>query len=352
MPGVTLIAFAILCYIFPDGHFVPRWTRWAAAAWIALPVFLWVALRADVYDAVLLPITVVALTLLASCIISPVYRYRKLSSRAQRQQLKWVLFGLIQLLFMMLFIVELLPFVFPALDESGSLPNLLSVMIQAISLIIFPITVGISLLRYRLWNVDLVINRTLVYVPLTSILTVIYTTSIAVSQKLFATATGDESQAVAIFTTIVLTTTFTPIKNALQSYVDRHFKEAPHELQSLKDLDSRLTQVIQALDHTSLAQRVVETVVQAHLAMGAALYLKEGKKMTLAYATPDWQWVEGEVSILLQEGDETLGRLLLGRRRDRDDYTLDEIDDIHDATLPIVRNMRKLAALQDGERVK
>jgi hypothetical protein len=302
-----------------------------------------------IYDVILVPLTVVALTLLATCIISPVYRYRKLSSRAQRQQLKWVLFGLTQLLFMMLFLVELLPFVLPALDENGSLPNLISVIIQAISLIIFPITVGISLLRYRMWNVDLVINRTLVYIPLTSILTVIYTSSIAISQKLFASATGDESQAVAIFTTIVLTTTFTPIKNALQSYVDRHFKEAPNELKNLKELDEQITQVIQALDHKSLAQRVVETVVQAHQAMGAALYLKNGKTMTLAYATPDWQWVEGEVSILLQEGDESFGRLLLGRRRDRDDYTLDEIDDIHDAALPVVRNMLKLATLHDVE---
>src|SRR5690606_13130305 len=139
---------------------------------------------------------------------------------------------------------------------------------------------------------------TLVYVPLTSILTVIYSTSMAVSQRLFTTATGEQSQAVAIFTTIVLTTTFSPIKNSLQSAVDKYFKEAPGQLKKLKELDKQVTQVVLALDQQSLAQRIVETIVEAHRAHGAALYLKEGKKIILAYATPAWVWADGEVSFL------------------------------------------------------
>jgi hypothetical protein len=361
LPGLTLIAFAILCYIFPDGHFVPRWTRWAAWGWIAAPIILVIATLFGYFDAAFGPMSVLLLTLLATCIIAPIYRYRRLSSRTQRQQLKWVLFGLAQMLATLLIGVELLPRFFPMLDVPGTLPNLLSSLFQVVSLAIFPITIGIALLRYRLWNVDLVLNRTLVYVPLTSILTVIYSTSMAVSQRLFTTATGEQSQAVAIFTTIVLTTTFTPIKNALQSYVDKNFKEAPGDLKELKELNQQVTQVLQALDHKSLAQRVVETIVAAHNAKGAALYFREGKKMVLAYATPDWVWEEGEVSILLAEDnpeDDAEGepkhntvyaRLLLGRRNDRDDYTLDEIEDIHDTTLPIVRNMHKLVTIQSDD---
>jgi hypothetical protein len=347
LPGVSIISFAILCYIFPDGRFVPRWTRWAALAWVLAPIIMIVAVLYDAFDLVAGPISLILLILLTTCIIAPIYRFRNLSSRVQRQQLKWVLFGLIQLATMMLVVVELLPRLFPALDVPGSLPYLVSNLAQAISLIIFPITVGIALLRHRLWNVDRVLNRTLVYIPLTSILTVIYSTSMAVSQRLFTTATGEQSQAVAIFTTIVLTTTFSPIKNSLQSTVDKYFKEAPGQLKRLKELDEQVTQVVLALDQKSLAQRIVETIVEAHRAHGASLYLKEGKKMVLAYATPDWVWEEGEVSFLLQDEGITLGRLLLGRRRDRDDYTLEECDEIRDATLPIVRNMHKLMALQE-----
>jgi hypothetical protein len=68
--------------------------------------------------------------------------------------------------------------------------------------------------------------------------------------------------------------------------------------------------------------------------------------MNLAYSTPGWAWSEGEVSILLSEGETIWGRLLLGHRRDRDDYTLEEVEDIRAATLPLVRNMSKLAVLQ------
>ena len=108
-------------------------------------------------------------------------------------------------------------------------------------------------------------------------------------------------------------------------------------------------QVVQALDHKSVAQRVVETIVRVHNAKGAALHFRENEVMYLAYATPNWVWAEGEVSILLSEGDLIHGRLLLGQRNDRDDYTLEEIEDIRAATLPIVRNMHKLVKIQPIE---
>ena len=351
LPGITLLSFVILCYLFPDGHFVPGWTRWAAWAWIGSPVVLIIGELGGFYDTVYGLVAVSLLGLLSTCIIAPIYRYRKLSSRSQRQQLKWALFGLIQLVTVLLVLVELLPFLIPDLDKVGTLPNIISSLIQAASLMLFPITIGIALLRYRLWDVDMILNRTLVYVPLTSILTVIYSTSMAISQRLFTTATGEQSQAVAIFTTIVLTTTFSPIKNSLQSYVDKHFKEAPSRLKELKELGKQVTEVIESLDDKLLARRLVETIVNAHRTQGAALYLKEelgsiaDKGMTLAYATPDWIWEEGEVSIILRDENRTLGRLLLGRSRDREDYTFEECDAIRSASLPVVHNIYKVRAM-------
>jgi hypothetical protein len=351
LPGITLLAFVILCYLFPDGHFVPGWTRWAAWAWIAAPVVLIIGELGGFYEAVYGLVAVALLGLLSTCIIAPIYRYRKLSSRSQRQQLKWALFGLIQLVTVLLVLVELLPFLMPDLDRVGTLPNIISSIIQSASLMLFPITIGIALLRYRLWDVDMILNRTLVYVPLTSILTVIYSTSMAISQRLFTTATGEQSQAVAIFTTIVLTTTFSPIKNSLQSYVDKHFKEAPSRLKELKELDKQVTEVIESLDHKLLAKRLVETLVNAHRAQGAALYLREdpyskdAKEMVLAYATPDWIWEEGEVSIILHDENTTLGRLLLGRSRDREDYSLEECDTIRSVSLPVIRNIYKVRTM-------
>jgi hypothetical protein len=171
----------------------------------------------------------------------------------------------------------------------------------------------------------------------------------AISQRVFIDATGQQSQAVAIFTTILLTTTFSPIKNALQSYVDKNFKEADGNLKELKELDKQVNQVVLALDHKSLAQRVVDAVVKANNAKGAALYLREGEKMTLAYATLHWVWEEGEFSILFVEDGTNMGRLLMGQRRDREDFTLDEVEDIYKSVLPIIRNMHRLIALRDND---
>ena len=112
-----------------------------------------------------------------------------------------------------------------------------------------------------------------------------------------------------------------------------------------------MTEVIESLDDKLLARRLVETIVNAHRAQGAALYLKEelgsiaDKGMTLAYATPDWIWEEGEVSIILRDENRTLGRLLLGRSRDREDYTFEECDAIRSASLPVVHNIYKVRAM-------
>src|SRR5690606_25456886 len=152
---------------------------------------------------------------------------------------------------------EILPRLAPAVKGEGSLADVVVTLLNFISLAALPVMMGMAVLRYRLWAVDILINRTLVYVRLTSLLTVIYTTSISFSQKLFATVAGDQSPAVAIFTTIILTTTFTPLKNTLQGWVDHYFKEPPDRLKGLKDLEKRLFQVVDVLDRRSVARQVV-----------------------------------------------------------------------------------------------
>ena len=86
---------------------------------------------------------------------------------------------------------------------------------------LLPIAVGIAILRYRLYDIDIVIQRTLVYVPLTALLAGIYAASIGISQRLFIAVTGNSSDGAIVLSTLILATTFTPIKNAIQGRVDR-----------------------------------------------------------------------------------------------------------------------------------
>jgi hypothetical protein len=87
-----------------------------------------------------------------------------------------------------------------------------------------PVAAAVAVLRYHLYNIDVIINRALVYIPLTGILGGAYAAGVALFQKLFVAVTGDRSDAAIVITTLVLASMFTPIRNWLQSFVDRRFK--------------------------------------------------------------------------------------------------------------------------------
>jgi hypothetical protein len=126
-----------------------------------------------------------------------------------------------------------------------------------------PISAGIAILRYRLYDIDVLINRTFVYGSLVAILAGLYAASIQLFKAIFVALTGDESDAAIVITTLILATTFTPIKNRLEEIAKRRFKEpeeAPAETKApppsappdtvqarLDDLGERLARVEELL---------------------------------------------------------------------------------------------------------
>jgi hypothetical protein len=346
MPAVGFISFALLFYLFPDGRFVPRWTRWAAVAWLSTPVVIgllmnepegfgpWVA-------------TAIFAVLILTCLIAPIYRYRKVSNPVERQQIKWIMFGLLQLMVVVIvFTAYVLPLLAPSTEVAGTLADLLSTLVEFISLAVLPITMVLAMLHRRLWAVDRLLNRTLVYIPLTSILTVIYTTSIAFSQSFFTTVTGDSSPAVAIFTAIILTATFTPLKNVLQTWVDRYFKEPHDQFRELRELEKRVDLVVEVLDRTEIARRLVEQTVRATGAKGAALYLRDSEQMRLVYISPKWSVREGVERLPLEGAGQVLGQLVLGERRDGDPYTPEARAELQRTAARIAHGLHRVAAWQ------
>lgn len=167
-------------------------------------------------------------------VASLVVRYRR-AATIERQQLKW--FAAAAILTGVAGTINI-----GAFSASGAAsPTGTLGMIQAISgLLIFcglallPLAIGIAVLRYRLYDIDLIIRRTVVYVPLTGILAGLYAASIALLQKLFIAATGKPSDGAVILSTLVLATTFTPIKNALQIRVDRSFRDSQDDERRLQ----------------------------------------------------------------------------------------------------------------------
>lgn len=352
MPPISLLCFIIMSYLFPDGRFVPRWTRWAAVAWLLFPFAFVVVVLVDLTDAATPYFGVAIIVLLSTCLIAPIYRYRSVADAAARQQIKWALLGLVQLFAIELVFVEFIPMVLPAWDVAGTLPHMISSFVEALSMALLPIAIAFAVLRYRLWDVNLLINRTLVYVPLTSVLAVIYASSVSVSQKLFASVAGEQPAAVAVFTTIVLTTTFTPIKTWLQSTVDHYFKEPPDRLRELKVLEQQIGLVAEVIDYRRTLQRMLEAVTDACRADGGAIYIVQAGQLRRVYATPDFtmkrtdQLDAAGVVLPLRWHELSLGELALGPKHDGSEYTDAECQAVQTAAARILYGLLPITAIQ------
>ena len=159
---LALALFMLVFLQFPSGQFVPRWMCWTLVVFLA-------GLVPTAFVAPLVPNTpvdqltsLVSVGELATLAIVQLYRYRRVSSPLQRQQTKWVVFGIAASVTVPVS-GSVLKLIFPVLSEPGSLyPVALNVVSTCMTLFI-PLSFGFAMLRSRLWDIDVLINRTLVY---------------------------------------------------------------------------------------------------------------------------------------------------------------------------------------------
>jgi hypothetical protein len=117
---------------------------------------------------------------------------------------------------------------------------------------LLPVAAAVAILHHRLYDIDLILNRALVYIPLTAMLAGAYAAGVALFQRLFMAVTGDKSDGAVVITTLVLAGLFTPVRNGIQNFVDRRFKPAGapvHESHrdEIHTVEQRLEQVEQRL---------------------------------------------------------------------------------------------------------
>jgi hypothetical protein len=171
-------SFFVLFCVFPDGRFVPRWTRWAAVAWITYWLLATFFPDSSPVSPGNWPLVIDAplfLGLIGSLMVAQIYRYRRVSGPVDRQQTKWVVFGFTATIAGVV-VVSLIFWIF-ALTRTG-IPQSLIEDLSLTSLYLFalliPLSIGVAILRYRLWDIDLIIRRSLVIGPLATILTVVF----------------------------------------------------------------------------------------------------------------------------------------------------------------------------------
>ena len=262
---------AVLFFLtFPDGRFVPRWTPLLAVVFLSfqIPGDLFPGLYRDTPVFGTLQMLVFLLCVLGM-IGSQVYRYRRVSTFEQRRQTKWVVFG--TTLAISLLITTLAPlffFVLRVAETSSYFVLLIGEVIPFIMLLI-PISVGIATLRSGLFDIDLVINRALVYGTLTVSLVVVYLGAVVGTQRLLSPLVGEGNQLAVVVSTLVIAALFQPLRRRIQAFIDRRFYRKKYDASKmLERFGSRLREEtdLDALN-AELVSVVKETMQPEHVSL-------------------------------------------------------------------------------------
>jgi hypothetical protein len=183
---------------------------------------------------------------------------------AERQQLKWFVYTVV--LLVVGFLAALLGF--------GQHSVAWNLGIAAFNFL--PIAAGISILRYRLYDIDVVINRTLVYGVLTAALALVYVGSIVLLQGLFRALTGETSQLAVVASTLAIAALFVPLRRRVQAFIDRRFYRRKYDMATtLQAFNARLRNDV---DLDSVADDLVEVVRETMQPAHVSLWLREPKR--------------------------------------------------------------------------
>jgi hypothetical protein len=262
---VCVVLFFLL---FPGGRFVPRWTLWLAAAFIAFLV------SRDLFPGAYSSLPALEMVsewmfigFVLSLVWSQTYRYRRVSSEVQRRQTKWVVFGTT------LAVAGSFPFQLP-LDfylVGGDTPFVLLVLKMgfALSLLLIPFSIGIAILRSHLFDIDVLINRTLVYGLLTTTLVALYFGLILMLQSLFIALTGEKSTLAVVASTLLIAALFIPLRRRNQSFIDRRFYRRKYDAR--RTLESFSAKLRDETDLDALSDELVgvvgETMQPSHVSL-------------------------------------------------------------------------------------
>jgi hypothetical protein len=271
---VVLSAAVLLLLVFPDGKLLDR--SWWAVVWMAVggaalvalsmaldpyptlnlhPIPNPFALVGSIYEDIIGPLGslgwVLLLVSLLCAAISILIRVDR-GSRVERQQIKWLAYS---------FALMIIGF--------ASSDALFFLGVAAFNF--FPIAVGIAVLRYRLFDIDVIINRTLVYGGLTATLGLTYFGGVTVSEMIFRAFTGREEQPqlAIVISTLIIAALFTPLRHRIQSFIDRSFYRRKYDAR--KTLESFSAKLRDETDLDAVSDDLVgvvkETMQPAHVSL-------------------------------------------------------------------------------------
>lgn len=260
---VTFAIIYAVFMLFPSGRFVPSWS-WA----LLLAFVIWVAARTAVPTLLILflgyPI------FLGAAVACQIYRYRKVSTPVQRQQTQWAVFGLVtallanQAFWLTAGLTTLSRTIYPPI----------AYLVLYVSVLLVPVTFFIAIQRYRLYEIDVIIRRTLIYGTLTTILAGVYFTVVLGIQTVVRHLTGqtDQQPVVIVATTLLVAALFSPLHRWLQALIDRAFYRTKYN--SARTLAAFGDKLRLETDLEDLSEHVLAVVQQTMQPTHATLWLR------------------------------------------------------------------------------
>jgi hypothetical protein len=292
VPAMGLLGTYVLL-LFPDGKLPSR--KWRPLAWLSGAVILLLSVgimlapgRLDNLAGVRNPFGIegadwlaagayVLLPLLPLCMLasalSLVMRYRR-SGGEERQQIKWMAFAA-SVVVVLYAIAMIATFFFPeeSWTTAGSVwwLNLLTYGVLG-SFTLVPIAVGIAVLKYRLYDIDLLINRALVYGSLTTTLAALYFGGIVVLQRVFVILTGETSTLAVVASTLLIAALFNTLRKRIRGLIDRRFYRRKYDAR--KTLEAFSATLRDETDLEALNNELVGVVIEAVQPAHASLWLR------------------------------------------------------------------------------
>jgi signal transduction histidine kinase len=328
MPLILTMSFTILA-ILPDGRFVPRWNRWIVlGSFIFLPLALVInpgvtrrswSLSNSLMVILMMIAFLLAIGISISLLYGQIYRYRNVSTRQNKQQIKWVAygFGLFFALQILLGIPWILSFSLPPTTPFPLWMATASVM-WFLSIAIIPISLSIAIMRYKLWDIDIIINRTLVYGGLSLLIVGLYALVVGSLGALFQV---QGNLLIALLATGLAAVLFQPLRARLQRGVNRLvYGDRDDPLAALSNLGRQLET---AMAPEEVLPTLVRTIAKTLKLPYVAITLrKNGDIVTVAeYGKP----VIEVISLPLAYQGERVGQLLVTVRSSSEPFSTAEM---------------------------
>jgi hypothetical protein len=277
---IGMISHVHFLFLAPDGRFIPHWTQPIAAGFtgglLAVGFFVifvferWGYVRSI---SLFLMAGVIWFSLLGVGVICQVYRFRRVSGPVERQQVKWMGIGLAGI--SLGFVVNVI-FMAAGSLQSGLprlLVNLLRLPLIDLCMMLLPVCLFFSILRYRLWDIDLIIRRTLIYSLLTAALALVYFGSVLLLQAIVQSTLNGSTPLITVLSTLLVAALFNPLRRWIQDFIDRRFYRHKYNLENVLQAFSKTLSDEVNLEqlNQSILGVVDETMQPAHL----SLWLRE-----------------------------------------------------------------------------